>query len=297
MRRAAVVALLLGACGPAASSDPGLDALLRVRGAQAVEGPLPAPSGGPELRLVDIPRRRVRAGEAGHALSGRAGPGSFAVHLGLAGDVVHWRLPVGLPDELIEDERDWSAPFDLSAALRPGPITLELAASDAEGRLGARRTTALSVVEDPVDTPLLVTLSWRAAADLDLVVVTPSGVVIGPKNVNGYTPPAPGQPPPPPEAWRDGAVIDVDSNAGCAIDGHQRERLIGGPRPESGRWRVYVDLASACGVPSVGWRLEIRRDDVVVEQVVGTAWPVDARVHPSPPGGAPGRLAAEVELP
>jgi len=67
---------------------------------------------------------------------------------------------------------------------------------------------------------LVVSLEWDTEADLDLHVVTPDGVEIWAGNINSYQAPPPGTPVDP-AAWQAGGILDLDSNAGCVIDGRQ----------------------------------------------------------------------------
>jgi hypothetical protein len=78
---------------------------------------------------------------------------------------------------------------------------------------------------------LQVSLNWNAPVDMDLHVETPSGEDIFYGNTAGAG----------------GGALDLDSNAGCSIDGINNENITWGETdPEEGRYIVRVDLWSAC---------------------------------------------------
>lgn len=284
------------ACGPAQSTDPGLDALMRVAGAQLIEAPLPIDAGGPPISIIEIPSRRVHAGRAGYVVGGRAGRDSFAVHLGLDGDHVHWVLPVGLPDDIVPHERRFDASLSFSRKTPSGEASIGIVAVDSAGNAGPAQRAALTVVTDTSTSPLQVELRWDRQVDLDLHVVTPSGIDINAKNVNAFEPPAPGQPPAHPDASLKGARLDFDSNANCVIDGLRAERVHWPTAPEHGEYVVYVDMFSTCGAGAASFDLRVIRRGDVIRHVRGTLDAFDARTHPLGPGAAPGLRATEFAI-
>jgi len=299
IRRLAAQAFLLGVfvgCGDGASSDIGLDEPMRVAGAQLVEAPLPSADGGPPITLVEIPRRVVEPGRAGYIVSGRAGEGSFAVHVGLEGGERHWVLPVGFPDDVVPVERRWRAELSFAPQLDLGELAVGLVAVDSAGHAGAASRALLTATTNTSTSPLHVALRWNVQADVDLHVVTPDGVDIGPKNINEWAPPKPGTPPGPPDAWRSGARMNVDSNADCLIDGLRREQISWPVAPKPGTYSVYVDLASSCGAGAASFVLEVTRRGESIRTVRGTLFDFDARTHPLGPGAAPGLLATTFDV-
>ncbi len=109
---------------------------------------------------------------------------------------------------------------------------LYFAAADAAGRIGTlaeRSFDAIAVGTGDVQ----VTLNWDADSDVDLHVVDPAGEEI---------------------YWADrhslsGGELDLDSNAGCAIDGVRNENItwsVG--RAPRGTYTVRVDYWSSCDV-------------------------------------------------
>jgi hypothetical protein len=139
------------------------------------------------------------------------------------------------------------------------------------------------------------TLRWDSATDLDLHVITPDGIEVWSRNINSYVPPAPGQPPDPPDAWMAGGILDFDSNASCVIDGREQENVVWTiDPPPAGRYVVRVDAFSLCGEPAARWVAEARIGGDVVETSSGMATFEDTRgAHDE---GA-GVLALEVEVP
>lgn len=87
-----------------------------------------------------------------------------------------------------------------------------------------------------------VTLSWDGDSDVDLHVVDPAGEEIfyaHPQSASG-------------------GVLDLDSNAGCALD-HKRNENITWPvgRAPRGRYTVRVDYWDACGVGQTNYTVRI----------------------------------------
>lgn len=270
---------------------------MRIEGAQLVESNLPAAAGGPAITLLSLPSRRVTPGFAGYAVSGRAAQGSFAIHVALEGDDGHWVLPVGLPDDVYPNERHWDAILSFSAKLPAGDTAVSVVATDREGRAGELVQSTLTAAVATSTAPLQVTLSWNVQADVDLHVVTPDGIDISAKNPNAYAPPKPGEPPAPPDAWRLGARLDLDSNAGCVIDGVRRERIEWPLAPAPGPYAVYVDLFSGCGTTATSFRVEVSLNGETLRQASGTLYEFDARTHPLGPGAPPGALVTSFEIP
>lgn len=293
--------------GPGASPDPGLDLKLRVQDAQLVPGPLPAASGGPEVTFLEVPQSRVKKGVAGAGVDGRLAPGGRAVHLQLAGDPDHWVRPAGTFDQTFLDELLWSAKLQFARTIDAGEAMVQVVAVDREGRAGSPVSARFALEADVSPGVQAVILEWDRQADLDLHVVLPDGTDVNPKNINSYQPPRPGAPPDAPDAWMAGARLDLDSNAGCVIDGVRKETIFWPSAPVPGSYQVFIDLFSACAVESVHFTVRVERNSGevdasgiptkrVIKEVDGALYDFDARLHPDPPGlGAPGLFVAEFE--
>lgn len=91
-----------------------------------------------------------------------------------------------------------------------------------------------------------ISVSWTGASDVDLHVIDPSGAEVSWSNTTVAS----------------GGTLDLDSNAGCAIDNVNNENIVWavGAAPR-GEYRVVVDYWSDCGVP--------QSDYVVTVQAAG----------------------------
>lgn len=111
---------------------------------------------------------------------------------------------------------------------------------------------------------LNVILTFDNEIDLDLHVVTPSGVEIYYANPGGYYSLANGE-----VAFMG---LDHDSNAGCSIDGLNNENIvISDEFVEPGEYTVYVDLFSNCN-PAIAtnWTCTVRYKGELVEARTGS---------------------------
>lgn len=292
MRRAWLC--LLAGCGM--SADPGLDALVRVEGAQYVPGALPSPSGGPAVAQAFLPNLFVHAGERGLPLDGTLEPGGNGAAIGLVGDAGYWIVPSGTPDTFDPTRPTLSADVDFARLLPAGDRALDVIALDRDGHAGDAFEVPITVdVPDVPDGSLVFTLRWDSPTDLDLHVITPDGIEVWSRNVNSYDPPAPGHPPDPPDAWKSGGILDQDSNARCVIDGIDREDVVWTiDPPPGGTYVVRVDAFSLCGEASANWVVEARVAGEVVATASGLALPQDAEL---PHEAGAGVHALDVDVP
>ena len=290
---AALSAALLAACD-GASSDPGLDALLRVEGAQFVAGSPPGSGSGPEVVSVDLSSNQIHAGQIGKPLSAALDPAATAAAIGLQGDLGYWIVPAGLPEVQAPELPTFHVDLSFASDLGDGEYTLDVRASDAEGRFGPPQLLPLSASGAPVPTgALVISLRWDTEADLDLHVVDPAGVEIYKRNINSYEAPPPGQAPDP-TAWQEGALLDLDSNAQCVIDGRRRENVIWKDAAPPGPYLVRVDTFSLCEEAFANWTVEVRRAGVVVARAGGQSGPTDEQM---PHDRGAGVLALDVDVP
>lgn len=256
---------LVGSLGCSGESlTQGLDEPIEVQGAQFMHGKLPGspPAAEPEQphpTSIASQGRTVEQGSTGISVVGRASPDaeSIAVQLVAGGGSGYWVLPVGTPEPAFNDEPAFG--FSVAFAREiAGMQRLRVAAIDAQGDSGTQADIEICVaprVPDnlnacvPTIAPpeLVVSLSWDRGADLDLVVVTPSGKVVSPKDPSTRTVDAEGNPIPGESA----GVFDLDSNADCSGDGRRLENLVFDTRPEPGRYLVYANLFDPCAENSV----------------------------------------------
>jgi hypothetical protein len=290
-------ALFVTGCDAQATADRGYAARLRVQDAQFVEGAMPADRGGPKLTFVDLRDTNVQAGDRSNPLLGRAAGTTFAIYVGVPGDVGYWTLPVGLPDEANPGELQFRAVLDYGRKLPPGPMVIHVQAADVSGVPGPVSTARLRVLSDVPDATLLFTLEWDADVDADLIVVDPTGVKVDAKNIASVDPPRPGQPTTGgDEAWRNGAVLDLDSNANCQIDGRRRENIFWQRTPPQGRYLVYAALHSTCGLTHTAFRLHATQAGVT-RTFHGFLYATDGRSQPVAPPLSPGLLVTEFDVP
>jgi hypothetical protein len=265
----AVVATGAAACSNA-SSDPGLNALLRVAGTgscspsagqpscvQYVPGELTteAAADSPIVRGISVTTNIVFPGVADRPLSGSARESS-AVLIGLPGDIGHWIAPTGIRDTDVTDEVDYifQTRFSLSPLLPldPPDRTLVFRAVDAAGQVGPPLSLPIKVIAQtsPIGVslegqPLVVSLVWDAEADLDLKVRMPNPLFdpADPKSqptIDIWTKHRVALPvrgnselPYTEDEVKDVGQLDYDSNANCVLDGLLQENLIFTQAPPS----------------------------------------------------------------
>ena len=104
-------------------------------------------------------------------------------------------------------------------------------------------------------------LNWDTPTDVDLHVIDPDGDIVFYANPQSAS----------------GGQLDLDSNAGCNIDGVQNENVIWNAQSApAGDYRVAVNLWSACGLTgSTDWRLTILVDGEPVQALDGTLQATD----------------------
>jgi hypothetical protein len=271
------IAFVLASCGgDHVSRTAGLDEPIRVEGAQFIEGTLPGlpepaagVDGGPAAKpLVSDAQPTTNAiapGTEGLDFLGHTSPDAQTVAVRFADlGTGYWVVPVQGPDPSANGFLTWAFTADFAHDLAPGPHTLVLAAIGAGGASGTQFTFPFCV-----DTPVpdnfnacspkrappsaVLSLSWDAAVDVDLVVRTPAGVVVGGKSV---TTAPPGSSVSAASGGGNG-VLDHDSNRNCAIDGIDREDIVWQTAPMAGTYSVWVDLAGACGKPAVRFEVAL----------------------------------------
>ena len=256
---------------------PSLDASAADGGADASIAS--APNGVPVVTSIQSLNTTVYSGEAGKQISGRATSNASAVgiRLGTLG-TGYWVLPLGNPDPQYPGELTWSAIIDFNPTDPAGLQPLRIVAVTPDGVAGeqsdqnlclASRLPAdpgapfpndISACNSTLSPPDAVfALTWDADVDLDLHVITPSGVDVNPKSplldpVDAGGTVSPTEP-----------RIDRDSIALCVPDGYREEDLAFPTLPPSGSvFQIHANLFSACGKPGVTF-------SVTVYQAVGTA--------------------------
>lgn len=285
--------LVLAGCADHASAELGLDALLQVDGAQFRPGAFPADEGGPAATSVVTQHSTILVGRVGESVRGVLGPTAHAAVIGIDGVPGAWIVPAGVPDIDTPGQPTASATFALADDFPPGPFTLVLAASDADGRFGAPGTAQLVAEEaPPPDGELVIGLVWDGAADLDLHVVDPLGGEAWSDKPNTMPPPVPGEPVDPLEYLNHG-ILDHDGNKDCHRDGRPQEHVIWTVPPPAGEYVVRVDARSMCGDASAAWYVAAYRAGELVGAARGLATPDDVLF---PHGAGAGVLALRFSL-
>lgn len=281
----------IGACH-GVTPDGGLDATLRVEGAQFVRGAM-TDGAGPKVQAVNVLSNRIHAGEVEKPCSGALDPGATAVALGLDGDPGYWIVPAGFPDIQSPGAPSFHATLSFSPLLAPGQHGLVARAVDEAGRFGPPSVRLLTSDGSAVPTGrVVVSLTWDTESDLDLHVVDPAGVEVDKHDINSYVPPPPGEAADP-DAWKAGGVLDFDSNASCVIDGRRMEDVVWTTTAPRGHYLVRVDTFSLCDEVSARWRVEALVDGASAGVAEGASFDSDTR---GPHDRGAGVLALEFDV-
>ena len=267
--------VLVAGCN-AASPDLGYDAVLQIPGAQFRPGAFPDAGGGPPVLDITPSHTTVVVGLLREQLIAHFDPGARGAILGVEGYPGAWIVPVGSPDVTAPGEPRLVQTYGLAADAPRGPLTLEIAATDADGAIGAAATMQI-VADDPppaingacsptgtcplgqacVDSvctaTLMVSLVWDSTADLDLHVIDPLGGEAYAENPNTWQMPAPGSAPPDPNAYKTGGILDRDANARCVQDGQPAEDVSWQQPAPSGMYVVRVEPVAMCKDASARW--------------------------------------------
>jgi len=278
MKRALLIVLsLLAVACQGEPSHAGLEEPLRVSGGFFHEGRLPGiprdeqPEDAEELQeltprvpVLSPATATIRPGQAGVALRGTVTEDAYSIAVRLK-DVSsgYWVKAVGGLTG-IPNEREWDARLDFSPDIEPGPHVLEVVAIDGDGNAGPQTSFTLCITRavehsrnacDPSVLPpaSLITLSWDTDADVDLVVVTPSGVTVDATHPttldidsgDEIDEDAPGM-----------GLLSIDGNGACRRDGVRRETLTWATSPERGEHLVYAKLFEPCGAQATHFKVE-----------------------------------------
>lgn len=296
----ACLALLAISCSAGESlPGPGYNMQIRVQGAQLQKGrlmPVPLapenPNASPldpvQPRVTEIAYKQVDVarGERGVGIEGRLSRGAVALRIAGEHDPDHWLIgtkdfDLGAPDEL-----QWSASLSFSPTLGPEKIfRVNLQAVNKAGEPGPIRQVEFALEDTPPPAPLVISLAWDQAVDFDLFVQLPDGQLVGPSSKVLQDP-----------NKEPIAIFSYDSNQQCRIDGHNYEDVVWRQPPIPGRYRVFVDMFSACTAPAGNYWARVFYSGLPWLAQAGTQYAVDTQ-WPTQPGDAPGELVLEFDLP
>lgn len=276
--RWSALVLLLGAFGCSGESlTRGASEPLRIDGAQFIEGELPGigadspaakaepatklPSLASFSALTIVPPGAVDRGVSGTATRGAVSVGLRFADLGEG----YWVLPTTTADLFSENELAWGGLASYARQPKAGKHELLGVAFDGKGRAGIQSSLAVCLLPevpdngnvcDPAKDPpkLVISLGWNSPVDLDLRVVTPDGKIVDAKHPSTARSGEDGKVDPSAEGI--GQILS-DSNAGCQLDGQQRENVVFQTRPPAGKYFVYANLFEACDQPSVEFTLTL----------------------------------------
>jgi hypothetical protein len=265
--------LLLASCaGEQVSRNTGLGEPVRVESGQFIPGALPGlqqsdasvdAGTGPQVTDVNVANTAIEQGEPGLVLSGHATTDAQTVGVRFADmGTGYWVVPVGAPDPSDNGLLTWQFSADFGRGLPPGFHDLDFVAIGAGGSSGTQ-----SDLDVCLDTPVpdnlnicvpkrappavVLSLTWDSPVDLDLIVQTPTGAVIGGKTATSHAPDAGVA------ANKSNGVPDRDSNRDCVIDNIDQEDIVWQSTPPTGNYQVWADLFMACGQPAVRFSVSL----------------------------------------
>jgi hypothetical protein len=283
----------------------GLEQPLRVQDAQFREAELPGlppltadevnagvKPQSPSVTSVSLANSLVPIGEPSRAISGRASLDARAVAARFAdAGSGYWLVPTGSADVVNSGELEWRMRASFGENIEPGLHQLLFAALDAHGHSGTQAALNLCLTPevpdngnacDPSMSPpaLVVSLSWDAAVDLDLRVITPAGKLVEAKHPSTADDDDDGKL----ELDAPGiGLIDHDASANCAASGGRRESLVFQTTPSAGTYLIYANLYDACGEPGVRFNVSLHvavpgkeRDTFAVKQTFRQAGELQA---------------------
>jgi hypothetical protein len=274
-----VAAVLTAACAEDAVSDvQGIGEPIVIESGQFLPGPLPgqppidasvdgSAAAGPSVADINVANAVISEGEQGLVLSGHATTNGQTLGVRFADlGSGYWVVPLGPPDPSDGNLLTWQVSADFARNLPPGFHDLLFTAIGAGGAGGVESELTVCV-DTPVPDNLnicaptrpppaaVLSLSWNTPVDLELIVETPSGTMIGGSTAAAMT--------------LDGgavstmvtstgdAVLDRESNRNCVIDNIDRDDLVWQATPAAGTYQVWVDLFRACGQPAATFTVSL----------------------------------------
>jgi hypothetical protein len=272
LKRALALLLLIAPLAgiAACSGEPAISGVgepLFVYGATFISGPLPGSpplDGGtpaaPDVTAINAANDILHLGQAGVSLSGDVTDDATAVAVRFSdAGTGYWLFVPGPPDGTSPGDLTWSMTMDVGYTAPLGLQTLSFAAVNAAGAAGTQNDLPVcmdSLVPDNLNAcaaaiappAAVLSLAWDTLVDLDLELVTPSGVVVSPTHPSTSATNMPGP---------DDGVLDGDSDTNCVPDYVNREDIVWQGAPAPGQYLAYANLFSACSQSSVRFTLTL----------------------------------------
>ena len=205
----------------------------------------PAESGGPEID-ADLTGSFITGGTTQLSVSGEMFDGLVIALQGVDGYV----------DVDYSGDRSASdVAITLDSDLPDGSFTLRIAGRQGSD-VGDYVSIPVNVIEVGSGGRIQVSVSWDTPSDVDLHVIDPTGEEIYYGNSVGDT----------------GGELDLDSNAGCGIDGVNNENITWGDDtdPASGTYTVLVHYWSPCGQGTTNYIVTVRVEGEPTRTFSGT---------------------------
>ena len=268
------VIALVCACGDSVDNPEALDEPIRVKyevnsttqRAQFFTGDMPAPNGGPAIKLLQIGSPIMAPGaqnRGGYGLT--LDDSAFTVGVRLLGRTTgYWVARVSTFD-VLNGGVGATLLLDVSVSITPGSYQLELTGIDRDGHFGERQTAPVSIVPRlNTNGPAVISLKWDAGVDLDLQLATPYGTFLSPKRQVTA-----------PEGTADAGtaagygVLDGDSVNSCVDDGLRQEDIVFSSPPIPGVYTIYVNGFSLCRLPGTNYQVTVLQNGNVMQTYRG----------------------------
>lgn len=197
---------------------------------------------GPEILEVGGPRTFVNGAVTEHPVWVASDSGVYALVVWAEGWPGYWHLPVDA-----EEGGEVRLPLSFHPdffAMGDGArtdVTVFVTALDPSDAPSAAAVVGLAGT--PAGTgDVQVSVTWDAAADVDLHVFDPAGDVVYWNE----------------ETVASGGELDVDSNESCVIDGTNAENVVWDDDPPSGTYKAKVRMYADCGTGGASGTITVR---------------------------------------